>query len=205
MNNTDELNKEELNCQCGNDSKCHDDNHECHCDDTKKDKIKRKDKKSNKELEELKKENMDLKSKLMYAQADNINYRKRKDEETANLLKFANQDLIMDLIEMVDNLGRASEIKVETEEAKKIQTGIQMVNTQFKDILTKYGVVEIEALGYPFDANYMEAMMIGNETDKPDELVLEVLMKGYKFKDRVIKPAVVKVNKIEDNDMKGND
>ena len=74
-------------------------------------------------------------------------------------------------------------------------------------------MVEIEALGYPFDGNYMEAMLVENDPEKPDDMVLEVLMKGYKYKERVIKPAVVKVNKTEivsnenkdKNEEKGND
>ena len=70
----------------------------------------------------------------------------------------------------------------------------------------KYGVVEIEALGYPFDEDYMEAMMVGNDPTKPNEMVLEVLMKGYKYKDRILKHAVVKVNQTEENkNEKGND
>ncbi len=194
----DELEK---SCECGGKCGCsHEENHECCCHEHEKEKKKEKKKKDkdNKELEDAKKMILELQSKLMYTQADNINYRKRKEEETANMLKYANQDLLLDLVGMIENLDRAASIKAETEESKKIQTGIQMVSNQFKDILKKYGVVEIEALGYPFDADYMEAMMVGNDPEKPNEMVLEVLMKGYKYKDRVLKHAVVKVNQIEE-------
>lgn len=193
--------KEKDTCNCGNECECsHEENHECCCHEHEKEdkKDKKKKCKDNKELEEAKKMILELQSKLMYAQADNINYRKRKDEETANMLKYANQDLLLDLVSMIENLDRAASIKAESEESKKIQTGIQMVSNQFKEILKKYGVVEIEALGYPFDPNYMEAMMVGNDPEKPNEMVLEVLMKGYKYKDRVLKHAVVKVNQIEE-------
>lgn len=205
----------EKTCECGDECKCHQDEHECCCNSTEENgegghgcccheepkeekKLFKKKNKDNKELEEAKKTILELQSKLMYTQADNINYRKRKDEETANMLKYANQDLLLDLVGMIENLDRAASIKAETEESKKIQTGIQMVSNQFKDILKKYGVVEIEALGYPFDADYMEAMMVANDPEKPNEMVLEVLMKGYKYKDRVLKHAVVKVNQIEE-------
>ena len=187
------------NCECNNNCKCnsiHEEAHECCCND---DKNTKKDKKKNKELEEAKQTIMELQTKLMYVQADSINYRKRKDEETANMLKYANQDLLLDLVNMIENLDRAANIKAESEESKKIQTGIAMVSNQFKDILKNYGVNEIEALGYPFDADYMEAMMVGNDPTKPNEMVLEVLMKGYKYKDRILKHAVVKVNQIEEN------
>lgn len=149
------------------------------------------------ELALLKQSVLELQNKLMYTQADAINYRKRKDEEVANTLKYANQDLIMDLLNVMANLDHAANVKAETEKEEKIQSGIRMINQQFHDILKKYGVVEIEALGYPFDGNYMEAMLVGNDPEKPDDMVLEVLMKGYKYKERVIKPAVVKVNKVD--------
>lgn len=189
---------DECKCGCNNDKneecKCHDENHKKHKH------------KENHELEEANKKIMELQEKLMYSQADSINYRKRKDEEVANMLKYANQDLLLDMVNMIENMDRAASVKAESEESKKIQDGIKMVSNQFKDILKKYGVVEIEALGYPFDENYMEAMMIGHDTTKPNEMVLEVLMKGYKYKDRILKHAVVKVNQIEENENeKGND
>lgn len=197
--------KEEKHCDC--DEECSNDNHKCHCgehDDNKKD--KRKKRKESDELQIAKETIMELQTKLMYAQADSINYRKRKEEETANMLKYANQDLLLDLVNMIENLDRAASVKSETEESKKIQTGIKMVSDQFKDILKKYGVIEIEALGYPFDADYMEAMMVDSDPSKPNDMVLEVLMKGYKFKDRILKHSVVKVNQIEEEKKeKGND
>lgn len=167
--------------------------HHCH----NKDSNKCCGHKENEELVAAKQTILELQNKLMYTQADAINYRKRKDEEVANTLKYANQDLIMDLLNVIGNLDHAANVKAETEKEEKIQSGIKMINQQFQDILKKYGVVEIEALGYPFDGNYMEAMLAGNDPEKPDDMVLEVLMKGYKYKERVIKPAVVKVNKLE--------
>ena len=192
--------KEEMNCECDDNCCCNSEsNKNCECHSHEDDKKKKKGKcKDNKELEEAKKTILELQTKLMYTQADSINYRKRKDEETANMLKYANQDLLLDLVNMIENLDRAASTKAESEESKKIQTGILMISNQFKDILKKYGVIEIEALGYPFDADYMEAMMVGNDSTKPNEMVLEVLTKGYKYKDRVLKHAVVKVNQIED-------
>ena len=166
---------------------------------------KKKKNKENEELEQLKEQVVDLQSKLMYSQAELINFRKRTEERNEELFKYKNEDLLLDLTDMIENLDRASKVKAETEEAKKIQTGIEMVNRQFKDILTKYGVKEIEAVGYPFDANYMEAMVVENDTSKPDEMVLDVLRKGYMYKDRVLKHAMVKVNNTDDNEEKGNE
>ena len=129
----------------------------------KEKKEKEKKVKENEEVELLKQQVMDLQTKIMYGQAELINYRKRCDERIEDLLKYKNEDLLLDLTDMIENLDRASKVKAETEEARKIQTGIEMVNNQFKEILKKYGVVEIEAIGYPFDPNYMEAMMVENE------------------------------------------
>lgn len=194
--------EQEKTCNCDDTCECnHEEKHDgccCHEQKVEDKKEKKKKHKDNQELEEAKKTILELQSKLMYTQADNINYRKRKDEETANLLKYANQDLLLDLVSMIENLDRAASTKAESEESKKIQTGIAMVSNQFKDILKKYGVVEIEALGYPFDPDYMEAMMVASDPSKPNEMVLEVLMKGYKYKDRVLKHSVVKVNQVEE-------
>ena len=166
-------------------------------------KEKKKKSKENAEVEALKQQVLDLQTKLMYQQAELINYRKRTDERIEDLLKYKNEDLLEDLTGMIENMKRAASVKVESDESKKIQTGIMMVNSQFNDILKKYGVVEIEALGLPFDPNYMEAMMIENDKDKPDEIVTAVLETGYKYKDRVLKHAKVRVNKNEEK--KGND
>jgi len=169
----------------------------------KQEEKKEKKKKKDSELDEIKNQVIELQTKLMYSQAELINYRKRTDERIEDLLKYKNEDLLLDLTDMIDNLKRAASVKAESEESKKIQTGINMVCNQFMEILKKYGVVEIEAIGYPFDSNYMEAMMIENDDTKPDEMVTEVLIPGYKYKDRVLKHAVVKVNKLEEK--KGND
>ena len=171
----------------------------------KEKKEKEKKVKENEEVETLKAQVLDLQTKLMYSQAELINFRKRTDERIEDLLKYKNEELLLDLTDMIENLDRASKVKAETEEAKKIQTGIEMINNQFNEILKKYGVTEIEAIGYPFDANYMEAMLVENDTTKPDEMVLDVLRKGYKYKDRVLKHAMVKVNNTDGEEKKGNE
>lgn len=170
-------------------------------EETKKEKKKKKSK-DEELIESLQNQVMELQTKLMYQQAELINFKKRSDERVQELLKYKNEDLLLDLTNMIDNLNRAASVKAESEESKKIQTGIVMVASQFMEILKKYDVVEIEALGYPFDSNYMEAMMIDNDATKPDEMVTEVLIPGYKYKDRVLKHAVVKVNKNEKQENK---
>lgn len=147
----------------------------------------------------LQKRVAELETKLLTAQAELVNYRKRKDEETSNLLKFANQDIITETIGVLDNFERAmkSAGTSENAELQKFSQGIGMIYNQMKDILKKYGVEEIECLDKPFDHNTCDALMIGEVKDKPNDIVLEVFMKGYTLKGRVIRPAKVRVNQVK--------
>ena len=161
--------------------------------------------KPNPEVEILKQQVADMQNKYMYAQAELINFKKRTDERIQDLLKYKNEDILLDLTDMIENLDRAAGVKVESEESKKIQVGINMVSMQFKEILKKYDVEELETMGCPFNSSYMEAMMIENNPDIPDEMVTAVLRKGYRYKDHILKYAQVRVNKNEIQEMKGND
>lgn len=140
----------------------------------------------------------ELQNKLLYKDAEMINYRRRKEEETASMLKYANQDLVLDVIKSVDNFERAIDsIKKDDEKDNtKILTGIEMIYNELKETLKKYGVKEISEVDVPFDASIHHAVMTDEISEKEDDIVLEVMMKGYILKDRVIRPAMVKVNKI---------
>ncbi len=180
------------NCKCDKNKKHSD---ECCCKDKKKE--GHKDKKLKEEIEKLKKENLEALEKVKYAQAELINYRKRKDEEVSNYKKFCNQDLIMELIPIVDNFERA--IKLDdndlTDELSKFLNGFKMMYATLCDVLKKFGVEEINNVGKPFNSNEEEALMTDNISDMEDDIVSEVLLKGYKLNGRVIRPASVKVNK----------
>ena len=146
------------------------------------------------EIRTLTDENKTLQEKVKLAQADLINYRKRKDEETANTLKYSNQDIIKDLLNVLDNLERALKNKDVSDELKKYLSGFEMIYENMKTILNNYGVTEINRVGEVFDPNQEQALMTECQEDKDDDIVLEVLLKGYKLKDRVIRPASVKIN-----------
>ncbi len=139
-------------------------------------------------------ENKTLQEKLKIAQAEVINYRKRKDEETANMMKFANQNIITDLLNVVDNLERTINSNSESEEVKKYQNGVRLIYDNIVSILKGYGVEEINRVGQPFDPNMEQALLTECVEDKEDDIVLEVLLKGYSLKGRVIRPASVKIN-----------
>ena len=149
-----------------------------------------------KEIARLTEENNNLVEKVKLAQAELINYRKRKDEETANLLKYANQDLILEIISVVDNFERA--IKLDdnnlTDDISKFLAGFKMMYASLTETLKRFGVEEINRVGQIFDPSQEQALLTDCVEDAEDEVVLEVLLKGYKLKDRVIRPASVKIN-----------
>ncbi len=153
-------------------------------------------KKLNEENEQFKKDKDELINKVKLAQAELINYRKRKDEETQGLLKYANEGIIKELVNVKDNFERALQVKEEymTDELNKYLSGFKIMYDELTNILTKFGVEEINRLGEIFDPNLEQALLTDNVPDKQDEEVLEVLLKGYKLKDRVIRPASVKIN-----------
>lgn len=146
------------------------------------------------ELHTLTSEKKVLEEKVKLAQAELINYRKRKDEETATTLKYANQDIIKDLLNTVDNFERALSNKEVSEEVQKYLNGFQMIYENLKSTLKSYGVEEINRVGEIFDPTLEQALLTECVEDKEDDTVLEVLLKGYKLKDRVIRPASVKIN-----------
>ena len=146
------------------------------------------------EIRTLTEENKTLQEKVKLAQADLVNYRKRKDEETANILKYANTDIIKELLNVSDNFERALKNKDVSDELKKYLSGFEMIYENLKTILNNYGVSEINRVGEVFDPNQEQALMTECVEDKDDDIVLEVLLKGYKLKDRVIRPASVKIN-----------
>ena len=194
--------KNECNCK-DKEKSC-----ECHDKSKKKDKHHEEIKKLKEELEYKDKQINDLNEKIRYHQAELINYRKRKEEEVTNRLKYANQDLISELILILDNFERAIRLDDNnlTDELSKFLKGFKMMYASFDDVLKKYGLEEIEAEHKEYDPNTMEALMTDSDKNYKDGEVLEVLLKGYRLKDRVIRPASVRVNKLDDEiDNKNNE
>ena len=189
----EEIKQEEKHedCKCKeNDKKCcHE--HKKHSHDNNK--LKEKEA----EIEKLKKELEESFKKVQYAQAELVNYRKRKDDEIASYKKYCNQDLITELIPIVDNFERAISLDDNnlTDELSKFLHGFKMMYASLTEVLRKFGVEEISRAGEVFDSNLEEALMTDNIDSVDDDIVTEVLLKGYKLKDRVIRPASVKINK----------
>lgn len=200
-----ELNEKE--CNCSQNCNCTDEEEgTCSCKEKSQDK-KMKKKKWQEEIKKLEEENQklidtnnELTEKIKYSQAELVNYRRRKDEEVENLLKYANKDIILELLPIVDNFERAISLDDNdlTDELSKFLSGFKMMYSQMNDVFKKFGVSEINRVGEEFDPNLEQALMTDHLEDKKEDEVTEVLLKGYKLKDRVIRPATVKINKIED-------
>lgn len=176
-------NEENETCTCGDECCCNNENN-------------KEQHELEEKLQEALKVTEEYKNKLLYKEAEFVNFRKRKEEEVASLLKYANQDLILEIIKSVDNFERAIEsIKKDDEKDNtKILTGIEMIEKELKATLKKFGVEEISAVDVPFDEKVHHAVMTDSISDKEDGIILEVMIKGYKLLDRVIRPAMVKVN-----------
>lgn len=175
---------EEENCGCG--GKC---NHE------KKKEKKKKDKHEDK-LNEAYNMISELEDKLLREKAELVNYRKRKEEETSRMLMYSNEDLAKSLLPIVDNFERAINMDDDNleDEVSKFLAGFKMIYCNLINTLEKYGVKAIDGANKPFDPTYHQAIMTEKRDGVEPEMVIEVLQKGYLLKDKVIRPAMVKVS-----------
>lgn len=148
------------------------------------------------EIQSLTDANKGLEEKVKLAGAELINYRKRKDEETESLLKYANTGIITEILPIIDTFEKVINKDNVSEEFKNYLVGFKMIYKNLCDILKKYGVEEINRVGQVFDPNQEQALLVESDPSKEDDIVLEVLLKGYKLKDRVIRPASVKINQL---------
>ena len=190
-------NKEELNeeCTCHQDECCSDEcccsedtcccGEECKCSNED---INTTDLLSNriKELNEA----------VLRSQAELLNYKKRKDEETTRILKYAEKDILEGFLPILDNFERAISMDDNNfgDETSKFLEGFRMVYKQTKTLLEKFEVTEIDCLGKEFDPSNQQAVVVEKDETKESGVVLEVLQKGYMYKDRVLRIAMVKVN-----------
>ena len=155
----------------------------------------KKEHKKDKKLEELQNEVNTLKDKNMRIAAEMVNTLRRKDEETNRLLKYSNESLITELLPVIDNFERALNVDATSNDIESYQKGMTMIYKSLKNILAKFEVKEIEAIDKEFDPNFHQAVMQEEKEGTKENIVIEVLQKGYTYKDKVIRPAMVKVSK----------
>ena len=148
----------------------------------------------NKQIEELNNQIEQLKDQLLRNQAELENFKRRTNEERIKERKYALQDFFGDVVDVIDIFDKAVSIKTEDEKLKKFLSGFAMVNARLKQTFESYGVKKIECLNQPSDPTYHQAL----ETVKVDgvepNIVVEVVIDGYIYKDRIIRPSMVKVS-----------
>lgn len=137
-----------------------------------------------------------LKDTLLRKVAEFENYKRRTDTEISNYIKYASEKLIKELLPVYDDLGRSvdSVNKGETKDFETLKTGLFLIYDKFKNILEKEGLTEINSLGQEFNVDVNSALMqVPSDEVKPN-IVLEVVEKGYKLKDKVVKHEKVLVS-----------
>ena len=147
---------------------------------------------SESELEKVKAERDSLLDRLARAQAEFDNARKRAGKEQQESRDYAIADAIKSLLPVIDSLERALQVK---SDAAELRGGVELIYKQLQAALAKLSVNAIVAKGEPFDPRLHEAIELVETSDVPDHQVIEELQRGYKLKDRLLRPAMVRVAK----------
>lgn len=148
-----------------------------------------------KELESLKSELEDYKNRYMRLSADFQNYKRRIEKEKNDIYKFGSEKIVVDILPIIDNFERAIDSSENNEESNGLLDGIQMIFKQLIEVLNKHGVEEIEAIQKEFDPNLHHAVMQEECEGVDNNIVTQVLQKGYMLNSKVIRPSMVKVSK----------
>lgn len=146
------------------------------------------------ELNKLKEETAKDREAYLLAKADLENVRRRVKEDAIQERKYASMGMVSDLIQPVDMLIKASSMQTDDQQMKNFLIGFQMIANQITDVLKRDGLKEIEALNKDFDPNFHQALSKEHVEGVEPGKVIEVLQSGYMYKDRIIKPAMVKVS-----------
>jgi len=135
--------------------------------------------------------------RLLRTTADFDNFKKRAARERTEAIQFANASLIQKLLPVLDNfeMALAAAQSAKDEKSASLQAGIVMVQSQLRSILMEAGLEEIDAMGKPFDATFHEALSQQETADVPEGQVVQQVRKGYKLRERLLRPAAVVVAK----------
>lgn len=123
------------------------------------------------------------------------NFAKRKENEVAEMRKYASEEIVVKLLDNIDNLERAVDASKESQNFDSLIEGVNMILNNLKHLLTEEGVEEIEAAGKEYNPYEHKAMITENKEELDDNMVVQVFQKGYKMKGKVVRPAMVTVNK----------
>ncbi len=149
-----------------------------------------------KALEQKTKEAAEANDKYLRTYADFENYRKRTQRDLAEFRKYANEQMALELLSVVDHLGLALKHAAEVGEPNQgLRQGVELVYKQFLDVLEKFGIKPFKAEGEPFDPAKHDAVLQVAKEDMPDNTVAQVLQDGYLYYDKVLRHAKVGVSK----------
>src|SRR5699024_9127825 len=146
------------------------------------------------EIDQLTEENEKLKERMLRVQAEFENYKKRTQKEKAADRKYKSEELATELLTVLDNFERALQTETSNENKGFIE-GMQMIYSQLQEVLKTQGVEPIDTENEQFDPTYHHAVMQIEDEEIESNIIVEELQKGYMLKDKVIRPAMVKVNK----------
>ena len=151
---------------------------------------------SPRELEELRtaaEKSSENREKMLRTLADMENLRKRQEKEKKEYIDYANQELLNEILPVLDNFDRALASADKNPEAASYLQGVEMIYKQLEEVLSRQGLEEIDAQGELFDPFFHEAVQQEFTDEYPDGTILDVLLKGYLFRGKLLRPAVVKV------------
>lgn len=142
-------------------------------------------------VQEEKTEESADRARLIRLQADFANFKKRTEKDRQDTIKYANEKLILKLVDVVDNFHRA--LETEREEKDSFYEGMELIFAQLTDVLKEEGLEAIDPTGEAFDPNFHDAVLSEESEEVPSGHVIETMRKGYTLKGRLIRPAMVKV------------
>ena len=157
--------------------------------------LKNKIKKLEIKLAEVKEEKEEYLEGWQRARANFINYKKKEKERMQDTINYSNEELLLKILPIFDNLKRAENYIPEEEREKDWVQGITHIKSQFKKFLKEEGIEKIETVGKKFDPNIAEAVERVESKEYESDVVTEEIQPGYKLKDKVLRPAKVKVAK----------
>ena len=146
-------------------------------------------------IKKLEAELQECKNSYTRKLAEFQNFTKRKENEVAEMRKYASEEIVVKLLDNIDNLERAVDASKESQNFDSLVEGVNMILNNLKHLLTEEGVEEIEAAGKEYNPYEHKAMITENKEELDDNVVVQVFQKGYKMKGKVVRPAMVTVNK----------
>ena len=146
------------------------------------------------ELELLQKQLDEETNRHLRLRADYENFKRRAQLDRESAEKYKSQGILSNLLPVLDNFERAMQVETVSEESQSLRKGLEMVYKTLVEATEREGLQVIDAEGVSFDPNLHQAVMTETDDSKESGVVLQELQKGYKYKDRVLRPSMVKVN-----------